>query len=137
MAFHLPRGLTDFLSEHKKTDGPWANVPSNLEACCSNPAALMPETLSAFTVDVTVLQPMLHVAPCGNWLDMVMTSITAVTELRKIVSSDTAVICLLLEDIVRGHSGTCSEPLGSCQSFSMYTVLLQLGAETRSAQCQV
>jgi hypothetical protein len=100
MIFHHPRGLTDFLSEHKKTDGAWTNVLTNLEACCMNPTLLL-EMLSAFAIDVTVLQPMLHVASCGTWLDMVMASRTAVTELRKIVSSDTTLICLLLEAIVR------------------------------------
>jgi hypothetical protein len=79
MAFHLPRGLTDFLSEHKKTDGAWTNALTNVEACCMNPTLLL-EMLLAFTIDVTVLQPMLHVASCGKWIDMVMASRTAVTD---------------------------------------------------------
>jgi hypothetical protein len=75
------------------------HITNVMQRCCQNPA-LFVQQLSAFTINVLVLQPMLKVASCGTWQAMALTVRAMVKELCRVLDSERALLDFVCTSII-------------------------------------
>jgi hypothetical protein len=97
--FQHPLGLGNFFAMQEAAGVHMTNVMHNLQRCCQNPA-LFVQQLSAFTINVLVLQPMLKVASCGTWQDMALAVRAMVKELCRVLDSERALLDFVCTGII-------------------------------------